>query len=238
MRLPYVCTAVPRAKWCSWRPRSPMFRGQVAMRADEFLEHTKRPEAWRKHARGLRRSAEVLWDEFSLLLVGAVVGGTDVRRGEPNIELAIEALETTKLLYGLALETALKAWIVEHHPEKIEIRVSVDGTGNATSAELRSVGVPTSSGHNIVALAEVVGLFGERFVSVLPTELDRRTMRNICRDLGEVVLWRGKYPIPLSSGDRVQLDPKTDPRAMAHYMRDWLDPVLDNLLGSRQATKE
>ncbi|WP_093016472.1 hypothetical protein [Variovorax sp. OV700] len=200
------------------------------LHADEFLIKTRDPHAWRTHARALRRSADALWNEFSLDLTGMTMEDGDSRRRTPDLDRAMESLETTKLLYGLALETALKAWIVEHHPEKIEFRVSVDGGGAATSAELRTLGVPTSSGHNILALAEAVGLFRGEFSDVLKFDSDRSAMRNICRDLSEVVLWRGRYPIPLASGERQKLDSGVDRRATAHYIRDWLDPVLDRLL--------
>jgi hypothetical protein len=41
---------------------------------------------------------------------------------------------------------------VEHFPTKIEVRVVVDGGGEAIHAELRAAGVPTSNGHNLLAL--------------------------------------------------------------------------------------
>jgi hypothetical protein len=200
--------------------------------ASAFLDKSRNPGAWRKHARALRRSANLLWDEFSKLLVEAVAEARN-NNAEPDLEAALEALETTKLLYGLALETALKARVVERYPSKIEVRVAMDGTGQATHAELRAVGVSISNGHNLLALAEAAELFGAEFQSVLRTEDDKSAMRNICRDLAEVVLWRGRYPVPLASAEPVRLDPNVPPRAMAHYMRDWLDQVLDALLEDR-----
>jgi hypothetical protein len=152
-------------------------------------------------------------------------------KDSPDFEDALEVFDIAKLLYGLTMETALKAWIVEYFPNKIEIRVAMNGTGKATHAELRAVGVPTSSGHNLLALAEAAEIFGERFGAVIRTDDDRRAMRNICRDLGEVVIWRGRYPVPLASAESMKLDPQAPRLAVAHYMRDWLDPVLDALLG-------
>jgi hypothetical protein len=200
--------------------------------AAEFVERSRDPNAWRKHARALRRSANVLWEEFTRVLVDEST--TAIRdKTDANLDLALEAFDTTKLLYGLTLETALKAWIVEHFPSKIEIRVVMDGRGDATHAELRAIGVPTSSGHNLLALAEAADLFGERFQSIIRTEDGRRALRNICRDLGEVVLWRGRYPVPLASAEPMKLDPHAPWRAVAHYMRDWLDPILDELLKNK-----
>ncbi|NHV25852.1 hypothetical protein [Burkholderia sp. D-99] len=196
------------------------------MLATEFIEKSRDPIAWRTHARALRRSANVLWDEFAR----ALVNEAEVKGRSSNFAEAFEILETSKLLYGLALETALKAWIVEHVPSKIEVRVAMDGMGEAIHAELRAVGVPTSSGHNLLALAEAADLFGASFQSVLHHESDRRAVRNICRDLGEVVLWRGRYPVPLASTEPLKLDPSVPPKVVAHYMLDWLNPILDVLL--------
>lgn len=61
---------------------------------------------------------------------------------------------------------------MEHYPSKVEVRVAMDGTGQATQAGLRTVGVPISSGHNLLAVAEAADLFGEGFQSVLATDHD------------------------------------------------------------------
>lgn len=199
------------------------------MQAAQFIERSKDVEAWRKHARALRRSAQLLWQEFERSLLFAIQAGSS-KGTEPNLDEAIETFETTKLLYGLALETALKAWIIEHKPSEIEIKVTMDGNGEAKQAELKNIGVPSSQGHNLLALAEVAGLFTSTFASTLTTDSDRDAMRNICRDLGEVVVWRGRYPVPLASFEPLKLNPNVPAKALAHYLRDWLDPVLDALL--------
>lgn len=199
------------------------------MQAANFIDKAKDPKAWRKHARALRQSADVLWGEFGKKLIAACLQAKE-HETSPELEATLEFFETTKLLYGLALETALKAWIIKHDPSKIELRVIIDGRGEATSAELKTVGVSSSQGHNLLALAEAAGIFSVGFNSVLKTDNDRSAMRNICRDLGEVVVWRGRYPIPLASYEPMQLDPNVPNVAVAHYMRDWLDPILNALL--------
>lgn len=198
------------------------------MQAIQLLEQSRSPTAWRKHSKALRRSAHVLWEDFEGLVIAAAKEGAN-NGTEPDFTEAIEALETTKLLYGLALETALKAWIVQRTPDVVELRITMDGRGEAMQAELRSFGVPVSQGHNLLALAEVAGLFGPDFSAILKTSADHDAMRNICRDLGEVVVWRGRYPIPLASFEPVKLNPAVPAAALVHYMRDWLDPVLNAL---------
>ena len=199
------------------------------MDPSSFLAKSRDPEEWRKHARSLRRSADVLWKDFTEVLL-TEVSNAKTSGVAADLICAHEALETCKLLYGLSLETALKAWIIQHHPKRVEFRLSVDGAGTPTHAELRALGVPSGNGHNLLALAEAAGLFGDGFKHAIRFITDERAVRNICRDLTEVVVWRGRYPIPLASQDPLKLDPKGLPHAQAHFMRDWLDPVLDALL--------
>ena len=200
------------------------------MQAETFLEKSRSPGAWRKHSRALRRSANVLYDDFEAVLVESIKEAKALGQ-HPDHERAIEAIETAKLLYGLALETALKAWIIEHKPSQIEIKITIDGSGEAKHAELKSFGVNSNQGHNLSALADVVGIFeGGSFAHILKTESDRDTFRAICRDLGQVVVWRGRYPVPMASSEPQNLAKNVPWQAYVHYMRDWLDPMLDALL--------
>jgi hypothetical protein len=200
------------------------------MQADKFIEKSLSPEAWRKHSRALRRSANVLWEDFITELADSLKH-SKIQRQDIDIESAIESLEVAKLLYGLALETALKAWIIEHKPGQIEIKITIDGSGEAKHSELKSFGVNGNQGHNVLALADVAGLFDrDTFSTILQTDSDREVFRAICRDLGQVVVWRGRYPVPMASFEPPPLANGVPHQAYAHYMRDWLDPVLDALL--------
>jgi hypothetical protein len=200
------------------------------MQAETFIEKSRSPQAWRKHSRALRRSANVLYDDFVAVLAESIKEAKTL--GEiADHDRAIEAIETAKLLYGLALETALKAWIIEHKPSQIEIRITIDGSGEAKHAELKSFGVNGNQGHNLYALADVAGIFeGVTFAHVLKTESDRDVFRAICKDLGQVVVWRGRYPVPMASFEPQPLTKGVPWKSYVHYMRDWLDPMLDALL--------
>lgn len=200
------------------------------MQAETFLEKSRSPGAWRKHSRALRRSANVLYDDFEAILVESIKEAKALGQ-ETDHERAIEAIETAKLLYGLALETAIKAWIIEHKPSQIEIKITTDGSGEAKHAELKSFGVNGNQGHNLSALADVAGIFeGDTFAHILKTESDRDAFRAICRDLGQVVIWRGRYPVPMASFEPKPLAKNVSWKAYVHHMRDWLDPMLDALL--------
>ena len=199
------------------------------MRANQFIERYRDPAQWRRHARNLKDSGEFLWIRYQTMLAAearrAKESATDL-----DFERVIDALETAKLVYGLALETALKARIVEKYPEKVEIRVVLDGAGEPKQAELRTIGVPSSSGHNLLMLAEAAGIFDAEFQDLLPVTLEQGVLKNICRDLSDVVQWRGRYPVPLSSGGALQLDPSFPSKTLHTHLLDWLNPLLDALL--------
>lgn len=200
------------------------------MQAEDFLEKSRNPRAWRKHSRALRHSANVLYDDFEVILAESITEAMACGQ-KTDLERAVEAIETAKLLYGLALETALKAWIIEHKPSQIEIKITIDGAGEAKHAELKSFGVNGNQGHNLSALADAAGIFeGGVFTEVLKTASDRDAFRAICRDLGQVVVWRGRYPVPMASFEPQPLAKNVPWKAYVHYMRDWLDPMLDALL--------
>lgn len=204
-------------------------RRQEDMHATQFIERSRDPARWRKHARNLKDSGEYLWIRYQVMLATEAKRARESKT-EPEFEPVIDALETAKLVYGLALETALKARIIEKYPEKIEIRVVMDGTGEPKQAELRTIGVPTSSGHNLLSLAEAAGIFDDEFQNRLSTKVEQSTLKNICRDLSDVVQWRGRYPVPLSSGGILQLDPSSPSQALHTHLLDWLTPLLDALL--------
>lgn len=204
------------------------------MQAETFIRKSRSPQAWRKHSRALRRSADVLHEDFVNILTESIKEAKELGE-KADHERAIEAFETAKLLYGLALETALKAWIIEHRPDQIEIKITIDGSGEAKQAELKSFGVNGGQGHNLSALAEVAGVFdGSTFAHVLKVDSDRDIFRAICKDLGEVVVWRGRYPVPMASFEPQPLGKGVPWQAFAHHMRDWLDPMLDALLAESE----
>lgn len=60
------------------------------MIASEFVQTSTDPNAWRKHARALRRSANVLWDEFTRVLADEFATAAKVKT-EPTFDAALEA---------------------------------------------------------------------------------------------------------------------------------------------------
>jgi len=67
---------------------------------------------------------------------------------------------------------------------------------------------------------------------VFKVQSDLTALRNILKHLSEVVYWSGRYPVPIKSGEEFQPTADLPVVALGHYLRDWVDPVLDHFQGS------
>lgn len=203
------------------------------MDAETFLKTAIRPEQWFQKSRSLRRSADRLWDcflsawmEYAKTFDRAKQTGDEAKFGE-----AFEYLRVAQMLYGLALETAFKARILREAPGAIEFDMSADGTGAVQSVTIKQFGVPIKEGHDLVALADKAGIFRRGDGALFAEESDFAAFRDILLHLREAVLWEARYPVPTRS-DAVRRAPEDAPaRILGHYIRDWIDPALDKLVG-------
>lgn len=196
------------------------------MKPADLISAINDPSAWKAQSSITRKSAEVLWEKFATTVLDSMKTGI---ADDALFEVALNYMQTCKLLYGLALETALKAAIVEKEPQDIDFRVSMNGLGELTEVEVKSLGVPNGKGHDLLSLAEKAGLFGASYEFLLVDTFSRNAIKQICRDLGEMVVWRGRYPAPMRSSNPIELDPTIPRVSLGHYMRDWLDPIFDAL---------
>lgn len=199
------------------------------MNAEDFLKAAIDPNRWLQKSIALRRSADRLWETF----FEAGLRWAE-QRSDPEEQIAEDAwdeasghLTCSKLLYGLALETAFKAWILRESPESIELRMSADGTGAIREVEVKQFGVSLGVGHNLEKLGELPGLFSRGTDALFKAESDDRAIREILKHLTEVVLWSGRYPVPTRSGPRHMVPPDVPAVVFGHYIRDWADQILD-----------
>jgi hypothetical protein len=209
------------------------------MDAPDFIKAAIDPDQWLTKSAALRRSGNRLWDSFfeETLRYATEQRQGSVEAADKSFSEALEYLTSSKFLYGLALETAFKADLIRRRPSDIEFRLSADGTGTIQSAELKQFGVQMGSGHNLEQLGLRTGILTTENNPVFKHDSDISALREILRHLSEVVYWSGRYPVPTRSGEGQKPSPEVPLQAYAHYMRDWLDPVLDYFQGSH-APKE
>lgn len=201
------------------------------MDAATLLRTATDPEQWVAASASLRRAGNALWSDFEVAWVkyGLEHGTYNRRRADEASAEALDYLQAAKLLYGYAIEAGLKAHLIRHYPGKIKIGLSADGSGTVQSAEIKEIGVSAGKGHDLCLLADHAGVFADQ--SPFSEESDRRAVREILKHLSDVVLWSGRYPVPLRSGEPTSMDPTVPPRVLGNYLRDWTDPLLDHLQG-------
>ncbi len=95
------------------------------------------------------------------------------------------------LMYGYALETAIKATIIQDHPQKVEFEVSINGSSNIKNAKLKGFGA--KNWHDLGQLAGAAGVFEMDFAQ----HSDDKWLRVFT----DAIVWRSKYPVPKRSGD-------------------------------------
>jgi len=132
------------------------------------------PEAWRRTAIGLKRSAEIIWEHwfgiFKRLEGGQVVKTTYQEAGDIYL-----LIPTFLLLYGLALENALKGLLVANDPTIVVSPVKWKIKGG---------------GHDLCQLYKKVGF------------LATADEQELLDALTQAVLWAGRYPVPKNHADK------------------------------------
>jgi hypothetical protein len=223
-------------KWCTTAPGPFCYLYHCgtlihAMRPETFRTITTDPEAWRTKARTVRTAAETLWGSA----LGFFSGMSDNR--EQAIDLFVERLHTAQFLYGLAVETALKARIIERDPANVRFVEKMDAQGVVVEVRLQRIGADLGpDGHDLVKLAEVAGVLGpSASTPVFAVKSDQTAIKEILAFLTDCVRWSGRYPAPKSSNTYYRPESKIPSRILGAYMRDWLDQLLDALLLKHEA---
>ncbi len=155
-------------------------------------------------------------------------GGVDKK-----IFRALEHLLLAQMLYGLALETAFKAHLLATQPTTVDLQISSDGAGNLRNVEIREFGVSLREGHNLLKLAEQVGVFYRGAGALFQEDSDLRATREILIHLTEVVMWSARYPVPTRSTIGHVKPGDVPGKVYGHYIRDWVDPILDRYLSQQ-----
>lgn len=133
----------------------------------------KLPEAWRRTAIGLKRSADIIWEKW-FGIFSRLEGGKTAKATPQEVGDVYLLLPSFLLLAGLALENALKGLLICNDPSIVDSKVKWDiGLG----------------GHDLGALVESTGLN--------PTSDEKEFLDA----LTQAVLWSGRYPVPKHHGN-------------------------------------
>ncbi len=202
---------------------------------DSFIDAATSPDSWKRMSVALRRSAEVIWARLRQTEDSRAAtvhhSGSVISFHGPTAFLGIGYGFTAKLLYGLAVESAFKARLIETQPEKVKIDAELNGSGEIISAKLSAFG-EKKIGHNLVELATIIGVWDmHRDLGDNDCHAYRAGLEQALKDLETSILWRSKYPVPLNSKHLQEQPPATD-------VRKWVDPLLDKFIGKLEDQPE
>lgn len=208
------------------------------MDAETLIHRGTDPDAWFAKSRSLRTSGNILWDAFITELTTYAVAIRDNDLQANMVwDRASELLTSAKMLYGLSAETAFKGTILRDRPADVQFHMEADGQGTIQRAELKQLGVSMGAGHDLVRLAEKAGAFRRGTGEVFPEDSDYVAIRAILEDLGQIVVWAGRYPVPLRSGTTPEVPMGIPAKVFGHYLRDWLDVLLDRYVAPSKGSQ-
>jgi len=128
----------------------------------------KSPEAWRITAIGLKRSADIIWEQW-FEIFSRLEGGKIAKASNQEADDLTLLVPSFFLLYGLALENAFKGLIISKDPSIMESEVKWKIKGG---------------GHDLSELCHECGL------SITNDE------QKLLDDLTQGILWAGRYTVP------------------------------------------
>lgn len=154
------------------------------MDSKKFIESALSPEEWLGCARLLRRSSQKLFQAVGQVLK---VHATDESTMEPDAyERVLGYMLHTEMLRGMCVECALKALLLLEFPERVQLKVTMDGRGSFVDVVVNEFGgIPS---HGLEKLAEVCGLIRSK---------KDMELRAFLRHLEDRVVWSARYPVPL-----------------------------------------
>src|SRR5262245_58107924 len=117
------------------------------------------PSAWIARSVALFQSAERVWSAAKDS--GYLPGSNNPRPDSPlDIVQMFGYYKVAMMLYGMAVETALKAILIRDKSKHIIVQLETDGGGEVQKVSLKNVG-DSSGGHDLVQLAENAGIISK-----------------------------------------------------------------------------
>ncbi|MBN1392084.1 MAG: hypothetical protein JW947_04695 [Sedimentisphaerales bacterium] len=134
------------------------------------------PEAWRRTAIGLKRSADIIWEQW-FGVFSRLEGGQKAKCTTQELGDLYLLLPSFLLLSGLAIENALKGLLISKEPSIVESKIKW------------KVGL---GGHDLGDLFKRSGF--------IPTS-DEQEFLNA---LTQAILWTGRYPVPKEHANKLE----------------------------------
>jgi len=190
--------------------------------AQGFLDSIQNFDLWLFKADGLFTAALEL-TKSSNALRQELSSVADTHEGhEERWQNSLHLNISASLLYGYALETLFKGILLKHKPDSIELEMTMNGSGEIGSAKVNKLGVQMNKGHDLVILANEIGLF-----KLIENPKQAKKTLNY---LSECVKWRARYPVPQESKKNRRLTGEEATNFMVNSILIHFDPIYSKSL--------
>ena len=179
----------------------------------EYRDALHDPYTWITRCIGLFQSAEAVWLAGERSSYNA---GSNNPRPESPLDMlqCFGFYKVSMMLYGMAVEVALKGILIRQRSDKVIVQLETDGGGTVRNIALKNVG-DSGGGHNLVLLAQNAGLISK------DDSKDVEAKRQL-RCLAEYVVWRGRYPVPKAMGADDERETIGGSTETQKFVRDFL----------------
>ncbi len=91
--------------------------------------------------------------------------------------------------YGIGIENGLKGIVIKYYSEKVKYKIA------GGQIILDNIGGSPGKRHDLLSLAESVGIFSEQF-HLFKYESDIAAFRIVLSHLSDTIKWGARYPLP------------------------------------------
>lgn len=171
-----------------------------------------------------------IWFDFSrqqkevaeILLDFIVKGGVVLRARESNnYDEYLTVFSNAHYHWGIAIENGFKGMIVKHQPSTVKYEI-VNG-----EVIVKSIGPSASKTHDLLQLAEVVGIF-KKEMGLFKNEEESKPLKEVLRHLTDMIRWGARYPLPMNSGNVYKFSEKMPSKLVyGFHILDVMNPLFE-----------
>ncbi|MCS3940294.1 hypothetical protein [Salinibacter ruber] len=185
---------------------------ETTTESTDFVEEARDPDSWYETAKWKNKDATLLWRQSteSLKEAGRIKEmGDDEREWMDRVDAYISLSGSALLLSAIALENALKGYLISEYPEEVRIKLTLKGDGTPEGARISQIGEDSNRKgvhHDLTSLCKSANLFGVQDNPIVENGDQHETFQDALDFLTHTARWAGKYPTPLKQKEKEKWD--------------------------------
>jgi ATP-dependent protease ClpP protease subunit len=123
--------------------------------------------------------------------------------------------------WGISIENGFKGLILKYQPSTVKYDIS---NGDIV---VKNIGPNASKTHDLLRLAEVVGIFKTE-TGIFKNEEESKPLKEVLRHLTDMIRWGARYPLPMNSGRIHKFSGEIpSPLVYGFHILDVMNPLFD-----------